>query len=306
MNPARIVLVVGGVVCFLIPGTSWASRHRHSSVPKGPRVEAVSIGGAFGPPAPADLPSRAAAGEDIISSIEVVDERGQLLPAGGSAGEVSADLVAQACDEEDDGDDADDDLAEIPAESLRKTGTLQSFMSTVRGMEDLFRPKSAQATIRPDDSGLADLLEMNPEIPVAGVSRESLRDSFLERRGGRRNRREHLAIDIGAPRGTPVLAATDGEIVQIRREKRGGKTIYLRDASNRFLFYYCHLARYIKGLREGRRVKRGETLGFVGATGNAHGAHLHFSVTRLPDDRPDFHRGLAINPYLIFLYGGRP
>ena len=144
---------------------------------------------------------------------------------------------------------------------------------------------------------------MNLQIPVEGVTREKLRDSFLDPRGSRRHSREHLALDIGAPRGTPVLAVADGEIARAAREKRGGNAIYLRDSSNRYLFYYCHLTRFSRGLSAGQRVKRGDVLGYVGTTGNAHGAHLHFSVTRLPEDAPDFHRGLAVNPYLVFLFG---
>ena len=83
---------------------------------------------------------------------------------------------------------------------------------------------------------------MNLEIPVAGVTR-GLRDSFLDSRGRRRKHRPYLALDIGSTRGTPILAVTGGEIVRIGREKRGGNAIYLRDSSNRYLFY-CHLSHY--------------------------------------------------------------
>ncbi len=234
---------------------------------------------------------------DVIDEIAVVgihDETSDCTPEEISSG---------AC-ENDEPNGAD--LEEVPAESLKKTGPLHRLAEVVKNVGNLFRPKSKNTEISPEDVYLQELLAMNLEIPVEGVSTEQLRDSFLDSRGGRRVRREHLALDIGAPRGTPLLAVTDGEVVRVAREKRGGNCVYLRDASNRYLFYYCHLSRFEKGLVTGAKVKRGDRLGLVGATGNAHGAHLHFSVTRLPDDKVDFRRGLAVNPYLVYLFGVKP
>ena len=69
------------------------------------------------------------------------------------------------------------------------------------------------------------------QIPVEGVDSSRLRDSFLNSRG---RHRKHLAIDIGAPKGTPVVAAADGEIVILRRENRGGISLYQKDKSGKF------------------------------------------------------------------------
>jgi murein DD-endopeptidase MepM/ murein hydrolase activator NlpD len=170
-----------------------------------------------------------------------------------------------------------------------------------RRLGSLFRPKSAKARVRPRDVDLSELLAQNLLIPVAGVDRERLRDSFLESRG---RYARHLAIDIGAPRGTPILATDDGEIVKLTRESRGGITIYQKDSTGRYVFFYCHLSRYARDLRVGQQVSKGEVIGYVGATGHViGGAHLHFSITRLPEDDDNLREGLAVNPYLLFLAG---
>jgi murein DD-endopeptidase MepM/ murein hydrolase activator NlpD len=160
------------------------------------------------------------------------------------------------------------------------------------------RPKSSLARMRPEDVDLDALLSGGLLIPVEGVDVEKLRDSFLSQRG---KYAQHLAIDIGAPRGTPVLATTDGQIVRISREQRGGKSLYQKDASGKYLLFYCHLSGYAKDSRVGQEVHKGDVIGYVGSTGHViGGSHLHFSITRLPADGGNFKAGLAINPYLLF------
>ncbi|HEY0779983.1 MAG TPA: M23 family metallopeptidase, partial [Gemmatirosa sp.] len=88
-------------------------------------------------------------------------------------------------------------------------------------------------------------------------------------------------------RGTPVLAADDGRVWKVRWNALGGNTIYAVDPLERFVYYYAHLDRYRDGLAEGAAVQKGDTLGFVGTTGNAPPdvPHLHFQVARLGADR---------------------
>jgi murein DD-endopeptidase MepM/ murein hydrolase activator NlpD len=168
-----------------------------------------------------------------------------------------------------------------------------------RTLGSLLRPKSPASTLRPEDVDLSDLMTAGVQIPVEGVDASRLRDSFLNSRG---RHRQHLAIDIGAPKGTPVLAAADGEIVQLRREKRGGVSLYQKDATGKYLLFYCHLTKYVQGLRPGLKVSRGDVIAYVGRTGHVIGGpHLHFSITRLPEDDDNFKAGIAINPYLLFL-----
>ncbi len=135
------------------------------------------------------------------------------------------------------------------------------------------------------------------QVPVAGVSRAQLRDSFDERRGGGR----HEAIDIAAPAGTPVHAVDDGTVVKLFTSVRGGFTIYQFDPSRRFSYYYAHLERYAAGVREGMAVRRGDLIGYVGSTGNAarNAPHLHFAVFRLGPER-QWWKGEAVNPYPAF------
>jgi len=215
------------------------------------------------------------------------------------------DVVLEArlhdADDEDEEEAPDTAIAGGPVRPAEAAPSAASFSNLARKIGSLLRPKSAAASVTARDVDLGELLSHEFAIPVQGVDRERLHDSFLASRG---RYAKHLAIDIGAPRGTPVLATTDGEIVRIAREKRGGKTLYQKDASGRYLLFYCHLSGYPKGLEVGQEVRKGDVIGFVGSTGHVIGGpHLHFSITRVPDDGDSFRKGLAINPYLLFLGG---
>lgn len=132
-------------------------------------------------------------------------------------------------------------------------------------------------------------------IPVQGVEAASLVDTYEQARGqGRR----HDAIDIMAPRGTPVLAASDGVVMKLFRSERGGITLYELAPDRRTIYYYAHLDRYAAGMAEGRVLRRGEVLGYVGDTGDAGPGnyHLHFEVSTTED--PDrYWGGVPQNPY---------
>ncbi|HVF86912.1 MAG TPA: peptidoglycan DD-metalloendopeptidase family protein [Pyrinomonadaceae bacterium] len=132
-------------------------------------------------------------------------------------------------------------------------------------------------------------------IPVAGVTADQLTDTYNDARS---EGRTHNAIDIIAPRGTPVLAATDGRIVKLFYSERGGITIYQLDPDNRTVYYYAHLDRYADGLTEDHFARRGEVIGYVGDTGNAGAGnyHLHFSVSIVSDPKRHWD-GENINPY---------
>lgn len=131
-------------------------------------------------------------------------------------------------------------------------------------------------------------------FPVRGLDPELLRDTFDQGRGNRR----HQALDIMAPRGTPVVAVDDGRVARVSRSILGGLSVYQYDVLENRVYFYAHLDRYAKGLEAGMFLKRGDVLGFVGSTGNApEGApHLHFTMYELgPDKR--WWKGRAVNPY---------
>jgi murein DD-endopeptidase MepM/ murein hydrolase activator NlpD len=121
-------------------------------------------------------------------------------------------------------------------------------------------------------------------IPVAGIDPRTLTSTFNAERGG--NRR-HEAMDIMAPRGTPVLASVTGRVVKLFTSAAGGLTIYQFDEDEEYCYYYAHLDSYAPDLTEGQVVARGQIIGFVGTTGNAPpGApHLHFAIHRLGPDK---------------------
>jgi murein DD-endopeptidase MepM/ murein hydrolase activator NlpD len=132
-------------------------------------------------------------------------------------------------------------------------------------------------------------------IPVVGVRSDQLLDTFADARS---EGRVHDAIDIPAPQGTPVLAAADGEIVKLFQSERGGITIYQLSIDKKLVFYYAHLQRYADGLAVGKFVHQGETVAYVGDTGNAGAGnfHLHFSISLITDPKR-YWEGTNINPF---------
>lgn len=136
---------------------------------------------------------------------------------------------------------------------------------------------------------------LNLIIPVSGVKPEQLHDTFADSRS---EGRVHDAIDIPAPAGTPVLAAADGQIVKLFQSERGGTTIYELSTNKKLIFYYAHLQSYAEGVFEGKFVRQGEVIAFVGDTGNAGPGnyHLHFSIMAISDPKR-YWEGVNINPY---------
>lgn len=117
-------------------------------------------------------------------------------------------------------------------------------------------------------------------FPVEGYSMPSIQSFFGAPRDG--GRRQHHGVDIFARRGTPVLAATAGTTYRVNDTRIGGKVVWVRDEQRDARFYYAHLDSQYVG--NGVRVEAGDTLGFVGNTGNARTTppHLHFGVYRRP------------------------
>lgn len=122
---------------------------------------------------------------------------------------------------------------------------------------------------------------------------------FAERRDS--DRRAHEAVDVLAPRNTPVHAVEDGRIAKLFFSKAGGNTIYQFDPTERFCYYYAHLDHYAANMRDGQAVSRGDVIGYVGTTGNAppNTPHLHFAIFKMTDDK-HWWDGVALDPYLVF------
>jgi murein DD-endopeptidase MepM/ murein hydrolase activator NlpD len=138
-------------------------------------------------------------------------------------------------------------------------------------------------------------------MPVAGIDPSSIHDMFDEMRGG--STRRHDALDILAPRGTPVVAADDGTVRKLFTSVPGGLTVYEYDPDQRYCYYYAHLDAYAPGLHEGQILRRGDLVGYVGTTGNApkDTPHLHFAVIRLDPDKR-WWTGTPINPYPLLYH----
>jgi murein DD-endopeptidase MepM/ murein hydrolase activator NlpD len=157
------------------------------------------------------------------------------------------------------------------------------------------------AAPRSFSSVIAELRDRDLDLPIDDIDVDSLEGHFAQRRD--RGRRAHEAVDILAPRNTPIRAVEDGTIAKLYISKGGGGiTIYQFDPGGRFCYYYAHLERYAPGLKEGQPVSRGDILGYVGTTGNAppNTPHLHFAIFELDEGR-QWWKGRPLDPYLVFM-----
>ncbi|HLK67854.1 MAG TPA: M23 family metallopeptidase [Bryobacteraceae bacterium] len=134
-------------------------------------------------------------------------------------------------------------------------------------------------------------------MPLAGFDPHKISDTFSDKRDGRK----HEALDIMAPRGTPVRAVAQGNVAKIFTSKLGGLTVYQFDDTRTYCYYYAHLDRYAKGLQDGTLLRQGDILGYVGSTGDASPSapHLHFAVFKLGPEKK-WWEGTAINPLPLF------
>lgn len=143
-------------------------------------------------------------------------------------------------------------------------------------------------------------------FPVAGMDSTRLDDSYDAGRDG--GARRHNAIDIMAPRGAAVLAVQDGRILRLSNNPKGGITVYATDLEEQFVYYYAHLDRYHARMYNGKPLMRGDTIGYVGTTGNSppNLPHLHFQVMRMPADKRSYSTGAPVNPFPLLRTTAQP
>lgn len=166
---------------------------------------------------------------------------------------------------------------------------------------------SAPAPAEPSMSDAALLAHVGSlYFPVAGMDSTRLDDSYDAARDG--GVRKHNAIDIMAPRGAAVLAVQDGRILKLSNNPKGGITVYATDLEEQFVYYYAHLDRYHKGMYNNKPLMRGDTIGYVGTTGNSppNLPHLHFQVMRMPADKRSYSAGAPVNPFPLLRTTAQP
>jgi peptidoglycan LD-endopeptidase LytH len=235
------------------------------------------------------------AGAEVIALARLASRGSGLL----AALAVSALVLAAAC--------AREDLDAVPAASA-DSGTAPADAVAIPAADA--RPPSPPVpvisagtdTVAPATPGELAALSAALVVPVAGVHRSQLRDTFTEARAAGRT---HDAIDILAPRGTPVLSATDGRLLRLFESRAGGLMVYATDPTERFILLYSHLDGYAPDMRDGMTLARGQVIGYVGTTGNAppDTPHLHFGILR-GDPTVSWSSGLAVNPYTLLLSAG--
>ena len=106
----------------------------------------------------------------------------------------------------------------------------------------------------------------------------------------------HLGIDYAAPTGTPVMTTGDGTVMTASRTRANGNYVKIRH-HNSYISYYLHLSRFGKGIKSGSKVKQGQVIGYVGATGYATGPHLDYRVKK---------NGRFVNPRTLKLPPAKP
>lgn len=173
------------------------------------------------------------------------------------------------------------DLNRVVGRSEKKKPAIATTADTKKERDKQFAAR-AQALFSP-------LNGTSLQMPVVGVQPQNLYDSWHQARDG--GRRKHKGIDIFAPKGTAIVAVSDGIISYIGEQPKGGNCLWLTTEDGAS-FYYAHLDRWAPGLFEGMEVRSGDLLGYVGNTGNAKTTppHLHFAINENDE---------MVNPYPI-------
>ena len=87
----------------------------------------------------------------------------------------------------------------------------------------------------------------------------------------------HRGTDFAAPSGTPIMASGSGTITRARWCGGGGNCVKIKHNST-YQTVYAHMKAFAKGIKEGRKVRQGQVIGYVGSTGMSTGPHLHYEV----------------------------
>ena len=105
----------------------------------------------------------------------------------------------------------------------------------------------------------------------------------------------HRGTDFAAPEGTPIMASGDGVVVKASWCGGGGNCVKIRHNSS-YSTVYAHMSKFAANIKKGKRVKQGQTIGYVGSTGKSTGPHLHYEV---------IHNGKRINSQTLKLPSGK-
>ncbi len=178
-------------------------------------------------------------------------------------------------------------------DSALPAGTERTAKTTKTASLSAYR-RSAQVQVAIDELRTRTLM-----LPIPNLTVDDLHDSFTHLRGD--GSRRHWAIDIPAIRGTPILAVDDGTVIQMHESKQGGISLYATDPDQRFIYFYAHLDHYNDRMKEGLPLSRGDTIGYVGTTGNAveGGPHLHFAIM-MSSNIARWSTGTPLNPFEVF------
>lgn len=179
------------------------------------------------------------------------------------------------------------------ADSIKQLIAIPAFDPVVARMQRSYR-RSTQI-----ERAILELRDRNLEIPITGLFPGDLHDSFNDLRDD--GARVHRALDIPAPRGTPVISVDDGRVLKLHTSPDGGISVYATDPEQQFIYFYAHLHGYHPSIQEGAPLMRGDTIGFVGTTGNSPPdvPHLHFAILRT-SNVVRWSRGSPVNPVLVF------
>lgn len=158
------------------------------------------------------------------------------------------------------------------SENIKGTNTVELHVTETSNYKILLQPKIGISS----DFRWDIYTEPTLSFPVPDVDAKSVQSVWGDVRDG--GARSHEGVDIFAPRSTPVVAVTDGRVSSVGERGLGGKQVWFRDGLFNNSFYYAHLDSINASFAQ--RVNKGDTLGFVGNTGNARTTlpHLHFGI----------------------------